>query len=386
MTSVALSRDTAHPLHIYFCAWPVAGVRTQYENVRSVAAEVDDLNVRYIEINPHKAGGWIERAPLLGNRTKGSLRALSCTWPLFIEPSIDALWTQVDTSLFPLLATRVCVSGIPYILSTDATTAQVESFAEYEAGDKLHPSLKHRIRDRMAAFCYQHAAYVLPWSHWAATAIKAQFGIPEQRIRVVPPGVDLRAWRTRTDAVATRRAPDSPARLLFVGGDFARKGGPLLLDVFRNSLRGRCQLHMVTKEALDDEPGIFVYRDLAPNDSRLHQLYETCDALVLPTRADCFSLASIEAMASGLPVITCAVGGIPEIVEDGVSGWLVPVGDGGALYHAIDALLTDPMQAQAMGRRGRAIVEDRFDAAKNTQVAFELLRTAYAQRKRGISS
>lgn len=379
MATVSLASDTAHQLCVYFCAWPVAGVRTQYENVRSVATELGSLDIRYIEVSPYKAGGLIERMPLLGNRTRGSLRSFVSTWPLFTERGIDAIWTQVDTPLFPFLATRARLSGIPYMLSTDATTAQVEAFDEYELGDKQHASLKHRIRDRIAAYCYQRAAYVLPWSQWAASAIMQQFHVPEQRIHVIPPGVDLNVWPTRP--ISQSRAPDALPRLLFVGGDFARKGGPLLLDVFRASLRGRCELHLVTKEPLDEEPGVFVYRDLSPNDARLHQLYETSDALVLPTRADCFSLASIEAMASGLPVITCGVGGIPEIVDDGASGWLVPVGDGAALYQALDALLVDPARAAAMGQRGRAIVEQRFDAAKNTLAALELLRTVYDQRR-----
>lgn len=379
MATASIVQRVTYPLHIYFCAWPVAGVRTQYENVRSVAAEVHDVDMHYVEVTPYKAGGVVERLPLLGTRTRGSLRSFVSTSPMFTARKIDAIWTQVDTPLFPFLATRARLAGIPYVLSTDATTAQVESFDEYELGDQQHQSLKHRLRDRIAAYCYQHATYVLPWSRWAASAIIRQFHVPEQRIRIVPPGVDLRAWPARE--TAQRHAPGTLPRLLFVGGDFARKGGPLLLDVFRASLRERCELHLVTRDPLENEPGVFVYRDLGPNNPRLHRLYETADALVLPTRADCFSLASIEAMATGIPVITCAVGGIPEIVEHGASGWLVPVGDGAALHQAIDALLADPTQADTMGQRGRAIVEQRFDAAKNTQTAFELLRSAYSQRK-----
>lgn len=368
------TQHTMRKLNVYFCAWAVAGVRTQYENVRSVAAGHDDVAIHYVEINPYKAGGLIERIPWLGNRTKGSLRSLACTLPLFRERPIDAIWTQADTSLFPFLATRARLAAIPYVLSTDATTTQVESFAEYGLAEAPgRKSLKHRLRDQIAAHVYQHAAYVLPWSQWAADGIMAEFGVPASRIRVAPPGVDVRAWPMRATSaeVETERRL---TRLLFVGGDFARKGGPLLLEVFRTQLRGRCELYLVTKEPVEREQGVYIYDSFGPNDPGLHHLYEICDALVLPTRADCFSLASIEAMASGLPVITCPVGGIPEVVEDGASGWLVPVGDGQALHAAIEALLADPARAQAMGRRGRAIAEQRFDAAKNTNEVFALLR------------
>jgi glycosyltransferase involved in cell wall biosynthesis len=368
---------TTRPLNVYFCAWPVAGVRTQYDNVRSVAALADDLALRYIEIDPYKAGGLIERMPLLGHRTKGSLRSFVCSLPLFWESPIDVIWTQAGTALFPFIATRARYAGIPYAISTDATNTQIERFEEYGLGDPGgRPSLKHRVRDRILAYCYRHAELVLPWSRWAAQAIADEYGVPDERIDVVPPGVDLRQWPARQETAVQR---DGPTRLLFVGGDFARKGGPLLLEVFRAHLRDRCELHLVTKDGEADEPGVIVYRDFGPNDPGLRQLYEKCDALVLPTRADCFSLASLEAMASGLPVITCPVGGIPEIVEDGRSGWLVPVGDGAALLAAIEALLAQPEQARAMGWRGRAIAEERFDAAVNTRRVFNRLR-----RLRGV--
>ncbi|HEX9414173.1 MAG TPA: glycosyltransferase family 4 protein, partial [Ktedonobacterales bacterium] len=294
-----------------------------------MAERSSNLRLRYIEINPYKSGGLIERIPALGSRTKGSLRSFACSLPLFWERPIDVVWTQADTAVFPFLATRGRLAGVPHAISTDATTTQLEQWPEYGLGDPRGTlSLKHRIRNRVLAYCYRNASLILPWSRWAADAIAEEYGVPQERIHIVPPGVDLSQW-----PVAPRplRQGNEPARLLFVGGDFVRKGGPLLLDVFQRHLRGRCELHLVTKDSVADVPGVTIYRDFGPNDPGLHRLYETCDALVLPTRADCFSLASIEAMASGLPVITCPVGGIPEIVEDGRTGWLVPVGDGAAL-------------------------------------------------------
>lgn len=371
-TTLRPSADIESPIHVWFCAWMVAGWRTQYDNVRSVAVSDDRLSIRYIEIDPYKAGGFIERMPLLSNRTKGSLRSFVCTLPLFREEPMDVVWTQADTALFPFIATRARYAAIPYVISADATHRQIEQFEEYGLGDSMGgQSLKHRVRDRLLAYSYRHAALVLPCSRWAARAIVDEYGVTKERVRVIPPGVDLRRWPMSQQASAST---DIPMRLLFVGGDFIRKGGQLLLEVFRSQLRGRCELHLVTRDGPAEEPGVRVYRDLGPNHPVLKQLYETCNALVLPTRADCFSLASIEAMASGLPVITCPVGGIPEIIEEGQSGWLVPVGDGQALLAAIETLSADRERAQRMGRRGRAIVEERFDASKNTTQVFELLR------------
>jgi glycosyltransferase involved in cell wall biosynthesis len=365
-------------LQVWFCAWYVAGVRTQYENVRSVATRASDVTLRYLEVSPYKADGWIERLPLLGSRAKGSMRSFVCTLPLFATRQVDAIWTQADIALFPFLATRAHFSRIPYLLSTDATTTQVEAMSDYG----LLPAssgIKHHLRARISAYVYQHAAYVLPWSQWAARAIEEEFGVASERMRVIPPGVNLTEWPMahRSHEASSSR----PMRLLFVGGDFDRKGGPKLLEVFRARFRGRCELHLVTRSAPEGLPeaGVFVYADLGPNDPELHRLYQTCDALVLPTRADCFSLASIEAMASGLPVITCPIGGIPEIVEDGTSGFLVAPGDGAALASAIETLMSAPGRARAMGLRGRRIAEERFDAAKNADQALDLLRAQCAR-------
>lgn len=375
-----LHSSSSQPVALYLCPWMVAGVRTQYENLQRFASQTADVRVHYVEINPWTEGGWIERLPLLGSRTKGNLRCVVCSLPLYFAPASSAIWTQVTTPIFPFFASRARLSQIPYVIATDASSQQVKSFPEYGRSSPSDvQSLKHRIRDLLQAYCYRHAAFILPWSQWAADGVHREFGVPTERIRVMPPGVDPSAWQMRKQADASGES-GGLTRLLFVGGDWERKGGPLLLDVFRTHLRGRCELHLVTRDAPAGvlAPDVFVYPHFGPNDPGLRRLYETCDALVLPTRADCFSLASIEAMASGLPVITCPVGGIPEIVEDGASGLLVPVGDGVALRTAIESLLSDSVHARAMGRRGREIVEERFDAAKNTQQVLDLLRTLHA--------
>jgi len=73
------------------------------------------------------------------------------------------------------------------------------------------------------------------------------------------------------------------------------------------------------------------------------------DVFVLPLLEEGAGLAALEAMAAGLPVIATAVGGIPEIVEDGRTGWLVPPGDPGALGERIHSLLRKPDTRRAMG-------------------------------------
>lgn len=82
---------------------------------------------------------------------------------------------------------------------------------------------------------------------------------------------------------------------------------------------------------------------------------------VLPSQSEGISLTLLEAMARGLPVVTTQVGGNPEIIEAGVTGSLVGVGDSDALGQAIVALLADPAHGRQMGRAGRQRVENCFD-------------------------
>src|SRR6185437_782989 len=92
-----------------------------------------------------------------------------------------------------------------------------------------------RLQERVLA---HHVTLFTPWSTWAADSLRKQ-GIDEQRIRVLPPGVDLEQWKPRPFPATP---PGSPMRLLFVGGDFGRKGGEMLLDMFHERLMGRCEL------------------------------------------------------------------------------------------------------------------------------------------------
>lgn len=84
------------------------------------------------------------------------------------------------------------------------------------------------------------------------------------------------------------------------------------------------------------------------------------DLLVLPSRDDAFPTVLLEALAAGVPVVASRAGGVPEIVEDGRTGLLVPPGEAGALARAVSALLADPAARRALGRAGRRRAEERF--------------------------
>ena len=92
----------------------------------------------------------------------------------------------------------------------------------------------------------------------------------------------------------------------------------------------------------------------------LREYLSAADIFVLPSRSEGFSNAIVEAMAASLPVVATNVGGNAEAVQDGVSGFIVPSEDTGALAAAIVRLLSDPEKARVMGAAGKKLAAEKF--------------------------
>lgn len=108
--------------------------------------------------------------------------------------------------------------------------------------------------------------------------------------------------------------------------------------------------------------------------AELAACYAACDIFALPSRGEGFGLVYLEAMSHGKPVIAGAHGGAPEVVEDGVTGFLVAHGDVQQLITALRTLLVNPARAQQMGACGRARVEREFRFEGFATALEEILR------------
>jgi phosphatidylinositol alpha-1,6-mannosyltransferase len=113
---------------------------------------------------------------------------------------------------------------------------------------------------------------------------------------------------------------------------------------------------------------------------QLFACYANCDAFALPSSGEGFGLVFLEAMARAKPVIGGAHGGIPDIVEDGVTGLLVPHGDIERLAQALESLLSNPSRAREMGARGRDRLEKKFSFAQFQSRLTQLLNSVLAEQ------
>ena len=116
------------------------------------------------------------------------------------------------------------------------------------------------------------------------------------------------------------------------------------------------------------------------------QIIANSDVLVMPSLAEPFGRVALEAMAVAVPVIGTAAGGLPEVVEDGVTGLLVPPHDPNRLAEAMEWILRDRRRSRRMGRAGRERVRERFGIAETVRQVETLYDELLAAPKREASS
>lgn len=345
------------------------GHYTYYQNLRRSVEQDDRVQARWVPVTYTGSAGLLERLPGLPSGVRGTLNGRSEVRRGLLNGEADVLFfnTQVPAVLGGDLTRRR-----PYVIATDLTPVQYDRLGTLYGHSPDRPGLlsayKHRVN--RALFC--GAAQVLPWSNWAGTSLIDDYGVDPQRVTVIPPGVDLHRW------TPGNRQAGGPVRLLFVGGDLERKGGAVLLEAYRALPRGLAELHLVTRTPVAPEEGVIVYHNMQPNTPALLALYQNSDVFVLPTQAEAFGIAAVEATATGLPVVATRVGGLADIVAEGETGLLVPPGDGPALARALRQLVESPGLCRKMGHAARRRAEHSFDAQRNAaRVIACLVAAAY---------
>ncbi len=250
---------------------------------------------------------------------------------------------------------------------------------------------------------------VVTVSDYVTDRARARFPALAARIHTIGNGVDVDRFRPEQARSAGARLP---RRILYVGRISPDKGVHLLMEAFDRLARewpdlnlsligkagllpfgllnlllsedrpaaehvrqfyGKSLSDWLTKEVLGQRssyPNALLARLSATVRSRVHflgtvplqrllQEYRQADVLVLPSIwHESYGLPVAEAMASGVPVIACRCGGVPELVDDGVTGRLVPRMDVEALFSAMHELLSDPQRLTTMGRYARTRAQE----------------------------
>ena len=266
----------------------------------------------------------------------------------------------------PLAFFSVDLMHLPTVISLDATTAQISRSTDPNFRWTYGPNLLLEKR------VFNAAARVVTFSESARRSVIEDYKIAEKKVKVIYPGVNV---NTIKPASAFRK-DQRRFKLLFVGGDFERKGGRDVLAVFLEAFSAQAvELHLVTQALIEDHyPHVYIYNDVKPYTPQWLELYQQADVFVMPTYADPFGWVFIEAMAAGLPVIATCISAIPEIVVHEETGFLIQPGDRRDLAIRMRQLRDNPTLGREMGMKGRQIVERKFDAQTNFQALESIFR------------
>jgi glycosyltransferase involved in cell wall biosynthesis len=345
--------------------------------LREALARRTDIECVWLDI-PFGLGRF-GAIPVMGRNwtLRGSARAWRAGERASRDRPFDALFVHTQTiALF--LAKHM--ARVPTLLSLDATPLNYDELS-HAYRDPVHAAPLERAKLWAHRKVMSNARHFTTWSEWAKASLVGDYRASAEKVTVIHPGTVV--WKFPDPKLRTERH-DGRLRVLFVGGDFERKGGDLLLDVWRRELRDVAELHLVTSKSLPSEPNLFSYQGLKPYSPELLKLYADCDVFVLPTRGDCLAMVLGEAMAACLPIITTRVGGHAEAVEDQGSGFLLDVDDARGLAARIKQLAADRGLAFRMGQRARQVGEERFDMHKNAnRIADLMLELAGRERAAG---
>ncbi len=212
---------------------------------------------------------------------------------------------------------------------------------------------------------YRDAAGIFTLSDRVRRSFIEDFGLPASRVHTIHAGPNFPD--ARTPPIDRPLTGGHVPTILFVGRQFERKGGDLLVRAFR-LVRERipdARLLIAGPKRLPlPDPGVTFLGDLDKNQpcgwNALVAAYNAADVFCLPTRFEPFGIAFIEAMYFGLPCVGTDAWAVPEMVVDGETGFTVPVDDLEALTDRLLRLLGDPGLAVRMGRAGRARAERLF--------------------------
>ncbi len=234
----------------------------------------------------------------------------------------------------------------------------VHLFYSYDSSDKCY--LRRFINRTIEKIRLSFADLIITSSEYSKSEI-VSVGINPDLVHVLSPGLD----REKYNILSSSLKSDSK-KILCVGNYVSRKGIIYLIEAFSQIERQNVTLHLVgnrknnssyynkLKNAVEKLKltECVVFHD-GSNQENIKHLYASADIFVLPSLKETFGIVFLEAMHYGLPIITTNVSAMPELIEEGKNGFLVPPGDSQALAKAISTLIENSDLIEKMGETGR---------------------------------
>jgi alpha-maltose-1-phosphate synthase len=276
--------------------------------------------------------------------------------------------------------------GVPHVLTAHSLEPLRPWKAEQLGGGYAISSWCERT-------AMESAAAVIAVSHGMRADILMTYPhVPADRVHVIHNGIDAVQYAPDRGRDVLDRLGIDPGRpsVVFVGRVTRQKGLQVLLRAasriapeaqlvlcagqadtaeLQAEVSGLVEHLRTTRSGVVWLPGMLAKLEVI-------QILSHATVFVCPSLYEPLGIVNLEAMACGTAVVASAVGGIPEVVADGMTGLLVPAGDEAALAGAINALVSDPAKAAELGARGRqrAVAEFSWDsiAAQTAQLYAEL--------------
>lgn len=290
--------------------------------------------------------------------------------------------------------------GIPHVVTAHSLEPLRPWKAEQLGGG-------YRISSMVEESAFRTADAIIAVSEGMRRDVLAAYpGLDESRISVVHNGIDLDRWRPSPDEEVVRALGVDPTRqsVVFVGRITRQKGLPYLLEAAKqlpadvqvvlcagapDTPEILAEVQELVAELQEERTGV-VWLDRLLSHDELIAVLSSATVFVCPSIYEPLGIVNLEAMACGVPVVGSATGGIPEVIDDGITGRLVPIDqvqDGTGtpkkpeafvsdLAEALHDVLSDPVRARMMGQAGRARVERDFSwdrIALRTRAVYESL-------------
>ncbi len=284
----------------------------------------------------------------------------------WVDSDYDGLVLFEDYPLISKVASLWALGrGIPVMISSERyyyPADKVTALALRTLDHTFHPLMWRISR---ALLCHSHAAI----------SFFSSLGAPHDKARYMPGWIDAKTVRSISEQ-ASRDSPrkdDDRHEIISVGRLHYHKGFDTLISSayllhrknrnFRIRIIGRGPLERDLRDrvrALGLEKKVRIETTPVPN-AEIPRLLSSADIYVQPSYVEPFGAAVVEAMASGLPVVSSAVGGLRDTVLAGETGMLVPPCDAEKLGEALDLLMSDPLRAKEMGKKGQERALASFD-------------------------